>query len=304
MKYEQFHEDAHEKANYFSAWKLVHLLSTTSPDRLRRFRAYLVALGHTRTSEEAWALAFGDLPATELARDYQLYHQRDDLRGWAKPFQWPAPVVPRVRPLRAGEAHVLWAVLLVRHGERAAAEQQLQLLAAVDPDWPELRYWRALLLRPPDSLKLLREYVARVPKDGRGWRALVTREIDDGLPASYIGLDGAVPPALVAIEGDVRNLIQHASDPLSLNLIGWYFALRQNPVTGLNFAIRALQARPRCGPCWDTAGLLYFQAGKVHEALKAQERAASLYAERAPPDVLARLRRFRAAAAAASAATR
>lgn len=50
-----------------------------------------------------------------------------------------------------------------------------------------------------------------------------------------------------------------------------------------------------CGGCWDTLALLFFQAGRIESAIKAQERAVSLLAERAAPDVLARLRHYRAA---------
>lgn len=75
----------------------------------------------------------------------------------------------------------------------------------------------------------------------------------------------------------------------------------QQPTIGLNFAIRAMRAKPDCSGCWDTAALFYYQSGKVAEALKAQERAVGLYGERAPPDVTLRLRRYRMAASGASA---
>jgi tetratricopeptide (TPR) repeat protein len=299
MSYEDFHQERKVSGNYFSAWKLVHVLNSTGPDRLQRFRRFLGALRFATDSEDAWAQAFGDLPAAPLAEDFKWYQKRLRLNGWAARFHWSEPAAPSVRQLRPGEAHILWAVLLVNAGHREAARAQLDRLAAADPDWPELLYWRAVLLQPPNALDLLRQYVHRQPKDARGWRALVSEQLDRAVPASYLGLDSPPPPALAAMEGDVRRLVEHASDASSLNTIGWYFALRQNATTGLNFAIRSLQAQPRCGPCWDTAALLYFQAGKRSKALEAQERAVRLYAERAPPDVLARLRRFRVAAGAA-----
>ena len=299
MSYEDFHEENKEAGNYFSAWKLVHVLNSTGPDRLQRFRRYLGALRLATDSEEAWAQAFGDLPLGPLAEDFKWYQQRFRLNGWAARFHWTEPAAPSVRALRPGEAHVLWAVLLANAGHREEVRAQLDRLAAADPDWPELVYWRAVLLRPANAVELLRDYVHRQPKDARGWRALVGAQLDRAVPDSYLGLDGTPPQALAAMEADVRHLVEHASDASSLNAIGWYFALRQNATTGLNFAIRSLQAQPRCGACWDTAALLYFQAGKRSKALEAQERAVRLLAERAPPDVLARLRRFRLAAGAA-----
>jgi hypothetical protein len=44
------------------------------------------------------------------------------------------------------------------------------------------------------------------------------------------------------------QLIQCASDSTSLNLIGWYFDMRQNPVTDLNIALRAAGAEPTAAP--------------------------------------------------------
>jgi tetratricopeptide (TPR) repeat protein len=295
MSYEQFHEEESEGRNYFAAWKLVHLLSAGA-DRRARFRRYLAALSSAFESELAWAQAFGDLSAAELARDYGRYHLRPSVDGWGSRFQWAEPGRPRVRELQPAEAHLLWAILLATSDKRNGAAEQLDRLAAVEPDWPELIYWRALLLRPPDSIRLLRDYVKRRPEDGRGWKELVSRELGRILPPRYLGLGGTPPPGLAAMEGDVRKLIEHSSDATSLNTIGWYFAMRKNPNAGLNFALRAVRAEPLCGPCWDTLGLLYYQAGNVGKALEVQERAVSLYAESAPVDVRTRLRLFRQAA--------
>lgn len=298
MDHGQFHEDRVKNANYLSAWKLVHLLNGTGRDRQRRFHRYLTSLSRGVPSEQAWGEAFGDLPAEPLARDYDRYLQRKRLPYWTTRYQWSALTPPRVRPLHSNEVHVLWANLYAKSDQPSEVAAQLDRLSAADPSGPEPSYWRAVLLRPPNRLQLLRDYVSRRPDDERGWDALVELELESAVPPDYLGLEGAPPPALAAMESDVLRLIQRASDALSLNRIGWYFALRQNPKTGLNFAIRALQKEPACGACWDTAALLYYHAGRIREALRAQERAASLMAKRAPPSVLERLERYRAAAAA------
>jgi hypothetical protein len=296
MSYEEFHDQSREVRNYFSAWKLVHVLSGTGPDRQQRFRHYLASLRAAVDGEAAWAQAFGGAPEREVDSDYLAYQKRERVNGWATPYKWTEPAQPRARPLRPGEIHVLWLNLFYSTGRTSDVTQQLASLAAADPDWPELLFWRAVLASPRDP-QLLRQYLERRPDNARAWRALVGIELNRALPRDYLGLDSKPPPALAAMQDDVLQLIQRASDSTSLNGIGWYFAMRQNPVTGLNFALRSVRAEPGCGECWDTAALLYFQAGKPREALDAQERAVSLMAERAPPDVLARLRRYRAAVA-------
>jgi hypothetical protein len=290
----RFHEVG--AANYFAAWKLVHLLTNSDPDLHRRFRLYLAALSQAISNDEAWQHAFGDLRPEPLAKAFKEYHRRQRLNLWTTRHRWSEPARPRVRPLRAGEAHMLWAVLLATFRERSDVAEQLTYAVNADPRWTELPYWRAVLVRGSDALRILRNYVTRTPRDPRGWMALVDLQLDRILPPSYLGLGESRPAGLAAMERDVRGLVEHASDARALNLVGWYYAMLQKPAIGLNFAIRAVRAKPDCSGCWDTAALLYFQAGKVEEALKAQERAVGLYGERASPDVILRLRRYRVAA--------
>jgi hypothetical protein len=264
MGRDEFYDPDKMGKNYFCAWKLVHVLNGTTPDRRRRFRAYLAALGLSTSDEVAWQQAFAGANLDELASDYATYQWRDRLNRLTTSYDWTRPPPPRVRALRPGEAHVLWAdLLMVEHDELVT--KQLDEAARVDPDTPGLQQRR------------------------------ISARMRDAIPQGYEALGGPPPPALAAMERDVRRLVEESSDPYALNTVAWYFAMRQQPAAGLNFAIRAVQAVPSCARCWDTLGLLYFQAGKLDRAVEAQERAVTLYADRAPPDVSSRLRRFRAA---------
>ena len=288
----EFYDPRRNAENYFCAWKLVHLLNNTSPARQRAFRSYLAALGRGEPDQGAWAAAFSGDAFDDLASDYTTYQRRDRVNRLVTSYRSPRPPPPRVRRLRPGEVHVLWAsALRVAHRDQVAA--QLDRAREADPDWPDLLYWRAVLLLPRDRIQLLRAYVSQVPRDRRGWRALVTARVT-AASRNRDPLAGP-PPGLEAIETDVRQLIEHGDDPDSLTTIGWYWALRQKPNIGLNFALRAVQAEPSCADCWDTAALLYFQAGKIEQAVDAQERAVSLYADGVPPDVTTRLLRYQAA---------
>ena len=187
-----------------------------------------------------------------------------------------------------------WANLLaVAHQDQVAA--QLKRAAAADPDWPGLLYWRARLLRPANEMELFRSYLARQPHDGKAWLALVSSGLRRTVRKDHDPLRDPAPPALVALEPDVRKLVEHSSEPIALNQVGWYYALRGNPNAGLNFAIRAVRAEPSCAECWDTVGVLYFQAGKIDLAVEAEERAVEVFAEGAPKEVVERLRQFRVA---------
>jgi tetratricopeptide (TPR) repeat protein len=293
MERDAFYDPDRMGANYFCAWKLVHVLNDTAPARQVAFRKYLAALRGGAPDQTAWQEAFRGVSEEELANDYATYQQRERLNRLVTAYSWATPSAPRARRLRAGEAHVLWANLLaVDHQDEVRA--QLERAAAADPTWPRLLYWRARLLHPPDEIELLRRYLRGNPDDAQGWLALVSARLRRATPLHHDPLRDAPPAALPGMEDDVRKLVEHSNDPMALNQIGWYYALRKNPNAGLNFAIRAVQEEPSCAECWDTVGLLYYEAGKLDLAVDAEERSASIYAEHAPADVTTRLRRFQA----------
>lgn len=289
---DEFYDPTHILMNYFCAWKLVHMLSTSDAGRLAGFHLYLAALHAGIPEPAAWQQAFRDLPAGSLDRAYAAYPGRTRPREFTRSYPESRPAT-RFRALRAGEIHALWASLLqVAH--RDAVADQLRAGEKADPDWPGFLYWRAQLLRPPDEVELLRAYVARRPDDAKGRWALVKAQVRratvvrDGLPL-------AGREELDDVRGDVRALIEHTSQPQALNTVAWYYALRRQPNIGLNFAMRAVQAEPACADCWDTLGLLYFEAGKVDLAIQAVDRAIGIYAERVPREVRARLSLYRGA---------
>ena len=264
MKREEFYQPMSKGRNYFSAWKLVHLLNNTSADRRLRFRRYLAALRSGVGNPEAWRGAFGDASSDELASDYVNYQERERVNRLTTSFAWSRPPPPVIRRLRPAEAHLLWAELLTV-SDPALVSAQLQRAAGLQPDRSRFLHLRV-------------------------WAGVAS-----ALPRGYDGLRGPPPPRLAAMQRDVRELVERSSDPHVLNTIAWYFAMSRKPAAGLNFAIRSVQAAPACARCWDTVGLLYFQAGKLDRALEAQGRAVLLYGERAPREVVERLGRYRAA---------
>jgi hypothetical protein len=188
--------------------------------------------------------------------------------------------------------------------------ENLDRIDREDPSWSGRLYWRAVVERyspaRPGQLApaaLLRQYVQREPRDPQGWYALVSAELQQSLPSGHLGVEPDPPPALEKMEDDVLSLVRSSGDPRHLNLIGWYYALRHRPKTGLNFALRALAMEPGFADCWDTLALLYYRSGRLGDALAAQRRAAALatLASEAgggvPPTIQARLDFYEKAAA-------
>lgn len=312
-----FYELDRRPKNYFAAWKLVHMLNSQSPEYHARFRRYLLNLARGIADAESWKRAFGDLPAGKLARDYRYYQNRTELRHYEASYRYRNQVAaPAVRRLRAGEAHAVWVALQLiasrKHGNsarrrasaRAAVERHLDFMESDDPGWSGVLYWRAIAAsaipkRRAEAIALLRKYVAREPKDSRGWLALVALQMPN-----RTGLEPDPPRSLASIRPDVMKLVEVGHSAADLNVIGWFFALSDEPATGLNFARRAIAQRPGCADCWDTLALLLFRAGKHDLAVAAQERAISMLGDTRPSDgALARLAAYRRAAKSARPAT-
>jgi hypothetical protein len=93
--------------NYFAAWKLVHLLATTTDAYHHRFWRYLRLLRSGAESNDAWRRSFGDV-AAQLSQDYDAYQLRGDLDHWTAPYAYRESETPVVKQLRKGEAHAVW----------------------------------------------------------------------------------------------------------------------------------------------------------------------------------------------------
>lgn len=291
--------------NYVGAWKLVHLLN--SPPHRGRFVAYLRNLHAGVSLNDAWRAAFGDV-GDGIAAQYANYSKRMALQVYrvrrTAPAAFRDPIVTSLRP---GEVHALWIQLHISGSGtdsvvRNAIREHLSSMVREDPEWTGIQFWRAVQAHHDDARdlgraeRLLRAYAAREPRDLRAWALLVRLGIDRAVPPHYLATGGAVPAGLAAVEPDVRELLRSGDTPSALNLVGWYYALRRLPRTGLAFAFRAVRADPSCGSCFDTLALLLYEDGRVSDAVAAQERAVMLMAERGPgPDVWRRLDLFRRA---------
>jgi tetratricopeptide (TPR) repeat protein len=301
---ETFYDLERRRRNYTSAWKLVHMLNSQSPEYHQRFRRYLTALARGTGDDKSWQAAFGDLPTGELDRHHRYYQNRTHLRYYRSSYQYRSDVaVPEVRALRPGEVHAVWVMLQLagkEAGDKAAA-RHLELMTSDDPEWTGALFWRAVIRARQgardESALLLRRYLEREPDDRRGWHALVSLL----LPES-IGLEDEPPASLERLRPEIMELVRVGHTAAELNLIAWYFALSHKPAVGLNFARRALKAAPSCASCLDTLALIHYRAGDPARALAAQERAITMMGDIAPSSgAIRRLEAFRKTAAAASA---
>lgn len=302
--YEEFYKGG-DRRNYFAGWILVHLLTNSSEGYRRRFQRYLRALSEVGDRDSAWNDAFGAMAFEKIEDEYRTYHSNRELVLLGAAYE-PKEVVSdfESRTLRQGEAHAVWIQLMITKAsatesaaDREAVSKQLQLAASSDEGWSGLLFWRAIhaasIERSEEkSLLLLREYLKEEPSDGRAHLGIVHIMKHTAIPKDYYGF-GPVPKSVATLEADVMALVGVASTPNELNAVASYFALQQNPKTGLGFARRALAKEPSCIRCLDSLALLLFQLDRVDEALATQKRAINMLAENEPPpSMLARLRHY------------
>lgn len=277
--------------NLMGAWRLVHLLN--SPAYRDRFVAYLPTLHAGASASDAWKATFGDIPIDRITSAYAHYTKRKQLPVYRMSRTSRAVARdPDIQTLRPGEVHATWIQLHMAGKSatdrvvRNAVREHLSSMPTEDPAWTGLPFWRAMLAYHSDEQvdrvqaeRLLRAYAAREPRDFRAWAGLVRIGIERAIPSDHLGVGGAVPAGLTAVEPDVRELVRSGTTANALSLIGWYYALRRLPRTGLAFAFRSVQADPACGTCHETLALLLFQDGRVADSVAAQERAMVLLAD-------------------------
>lgn len=306
--YAQFHGSADEARSYIASRNLVGVFLGRSEADQRRFVRYLHLLNAGANRSAAWSQTMAGLPMDKLEDDMLRYDTRPGVMLWwlahTRAADLGSPTVERVRPGEVQALVILTQLFAVNRPPVRSLDDRVTAGERDDPSWPDGDFWRALIEASgaqPDServVTLLRAHLARNPSDERALDLLVrTRQVMvDGKSQTDDAWaeDTASRARLGTLEPDVLALGRVARSWRALNDIAWYFALRHQPEVGLGFARRSLDAEPVCADCKDTLALLLAEAGRLDEAVAAQEEAVQTMGERGlPKAMLERLARFR-----------
>lgn len=282
------------RANYLAAQELVRVLYM--PKYQSAFGRYLSKLGGVATAQRAWEELLEEVGAAELKHDYVLaIHPASRRPAWrvqTTPVPWvQAPM--RVVTLDELRVHRLYAELYAGAWgvDRAQA----------------LEHTRAMRTHEPTSVdaRVLELAVARARGDLVGVEAAARELADGGLAdprAASMLFEQAVEEQL-AFPGEQRDWAQaeriaeafrkRAHTARALNMLGWYYAQRNQPLVGASFARRSVEKDPTCWECLDTLALLQFQLGNARAAAETQTRAINVLSSgRVPRDLLYRLSRY------------
>lgn len=275
-----------EGMGYFAAWRLTHVLNSGDALRLRFARLLREVLAGRR-GNAAFAAAFGDVRRA-VEKSYQV-HENERLTIWKRPYQRrPYRGAIAERLLRPGEVRALSIDLGLAQIGRQRTLQRLAELDRADPEWHGRLYWHAVVhyslgISSDEPLHLLRKYVAARPQDPRGWMGLILMQLDQLVPGVDLGISPQAPGGLERIEADARQLRQRAATASQFHALGVYYTFRRRPVLGLYYSRRAVAAEPSCGRCVENLARVYFQLGRVQDAVATQERAIALMAEEGIP---------------------
>lgn len=289
-------------ANYAAAWALVHVLELGDVPLRTRFLRYLEALNvATRSPDQAFRDAFGDLPAGALQRAFDAFVQQDETSFAAQPYRPRTPETERTGTMQDSDVHLLWARLR-RWNEAAAARaaaadlDEAVLLAEADPEPHLARGTFRLVTR--DNAGALRDLARAAALASDDPRYLYP------LAALRTRIEAALPPEQRAwgpVEALVGTLEPRATTTRQLDFLAGYYVLRRRFAIARVFAGRAIDSDMACDACYETLAEILFELGKLDDAVAAQTIALNLHPEgELRPGSLSRLRRYREAAAARS----
>jgi hypothetical protein len=307
---------------YQGAWLLVHMLKSRQLPYHPRFDRLVELLTHGVRRGDAFTQAFAGVSIGELEAQYRKYaaemmaNRVDGGDRWTLMLRTayvPRAAAPIDGEEKLSDAQVHLLFLQLRSWQppnRDAAAHDLTAAQIDTPGDPEVLYWGVRLAlsggaKGVDAERTLRLALQKSPREPRYWLALLDLRVD--LAANGRETTTVAPEAYAPLDDDAHQLARVAHSAQALNMLGWYFALRQQPEVGLPFAMRSVQADPTCGACFDTLALLSYQHGDLAEAAQWEEHAYELLPEsasgRLPEVIKASLERYRAAAAAKPAAT-
>jgi len=269
-------DDGLHRARYYAgAYALVHLLRN-GPDRLRRrFDVFVDAMSDGARPADAWARAFGDIPADAFESAF-----RSHLAAWrrwdlfaARVEALPRALAERVRTMTDDEVHVLWARMLRADGDDAAkVREQLAEALARAPASPHVAYARGcfeLAQRHVSGARALFEAaLAREPDDPRYLYAVLRARVTEG----------EHPEAAVEL---LDRLARFATSADELGVVALYESSRGDRDAATRHAEQAVEADPGYAGALATRARVRFEAGDVAGAVADQEHALALLPEHA-----------------------
>jgi hypothetical protein len=279
---------------YLVVWAMVHYLANGSPENARKFRTFLLAISAGKPWKDVLTEQYGALPVLEGNVAKHLAAMHDDTA-----LQWYIPYTPppaqswtvNVRKLDDGEVHHLRAALLPPSSAR-----ELALATNHAPQSAEVHRWLAneAAARHDDGVAAVEmERATDLNSDPfyRFEQARIAFEHELRNPIEQ-------QRHLETMNDQMRLVARYATQPEELALIAHYYELVHELDFGATFASRAIAMDPGCATCLATWAGLQFARGELQTAVTALEKAVRHWpGKKIPDEMLARLTRYRCAAA-------
>ena len=286
---------------YHAAWKATYAMFNTSRATNEATLRFLGALASGMSEEAAWKSTLAPVEPA-IRKTYQDWKPYAENNYHTIPMPSLAAVTPTVRAMTRVEVAARVVEITIGVSKRGEVAPPLQAaldnLRDADPGGDALTLWRAIsayyvradsLGRPRDHFA---DYVARHPEDPRGHHGLVLTSLLE-MSAKP---DAEREPELAALAPSVAKLVPHATSPAALDVVASYWILRRKPAAALPFVHRALERDPACATCYESLAEIYFQQGKLADAVRTQMRALAGMGDRTvPASMTERLEKFRKA---------
>lgn len=275
-------------ANYKGSWALVHML-VSSPDYRPRYARAVELVAEGTNASDAICEAFADASAAELDAALVAYMQRSTFTVWPQPYEAPAELDPQVLGMPEPRVLVLWTKLgLGRAGfERTAAANLGRALASAPKD-PFVLQGVGSFAHASGDLELARTRLEQA-------RAFAPMAPDPLVALISLYEDGRAPWTAEEREQWLRDVVAEleivASTATELDTLAKHHLGRGRAETARPLSIRAMQADPNCGECFEVHARIAFALGRPDEAMRMQRVAIDRMYEHASEARLVELER-------------
>lgn len=271
-----------QRANYASAWAMVHVLKNGSPENAARMERWLAKMAAGEPARASFDAAFGDVSLDDLeaARKALIErHIKGEISLLRTDYDAKGAAPREDRAMRPAEVSELWGWAHGQTGKGGMREVRRHARAALEaePTSPTAHLLMAAVNLEDDA-----------PNRADDEIQAAAREAPDSEAAAYaLFTFQADPPAGVAMtparralaEATLAKWLPRAKLATTLNSFAWYMTLHGRAEEAVPVARRSVQIDPSCAECFDTVAVALFRAGQYKAAIEVEELAAGLAGE-------------------------
>ncbi len=266
-------KDEGRRFHYF-AWRLVHMLMTTTPKRRQLFRKMLQALADGTSANEAWAAGPGALDQTALQTDFRNYLRNRKVGIFSVPQPITVDVPMRVQMLSPGQAAGWWTnLLLLKTAYSNGAEAERAMKEVIEQlsyiNEPERDFWQAIV----------DEQRGKHKRALSGLRAYVRSVSDPRAVLGIIKLQLELSPQAPPNDAEIEALKKIKSSVEQLRVLAEIAYRKGDFEHADRWVKQAIKRNSSCIRCFELSAKISYSLQDFDDAIHAQQIAIAISGE-------------------------